>query len=100
MTWEASKVSLIPPFSLQQSPHWYNSLWHIILTGMWSGDTSAAEQQRITAGVHEAGEVLRAFNPDSGCYQNEVDVYQNNHIQDFWGQANYDRLSSIKKEVE
>lgn len=88
------------PLTILQNPAWYDTLWHVIYTGMWQGDTSVSKQQQIFQGVHDAAERLRELVPNSGVYQNEVDVYQSNHIEDFWGRENYDRLVSIKQKVE
>lgn len=50
--------------------------------------------------AHEAIEPLRQLAPDSGAYQNEADPFEPDPIQAFWGQDNYDRLLSIKSQVD
>merc|ERR1712130_1086517 len=50
--------------------------------------------------AHEVANILAGVPPNSGVYQNEADTFQDNHEQVFWGQENYDRLLSLKKEMD
>lgn len=71
-----------------------------MFTGTWDGNTPESSTRAIFKGVHDASERLRELVPDSGAYQNEADTYQSNHIDDFWGKSNYNRLLSIKRAIE
>ena len=43
---------------------------------------------------------LRVLTPNGGAYMNEGDTYEPDAPSSFWGLENYDRLLSIKKQVD
>ncbi|KAM3424085.1 hypothetical protein BST61_g11365 [Cercospora zeina] len=50
--------------------------------------------------AHEAIDPLRQITPNSGAYLNEADVFEDNYPATFWGEENYDRLLSIKRQID
>ena len=82
------------------TPAWRNSLWHVITGVTWSNDADTDTITKGFKGTNEAANILRQLAPDSGAYQNEADVFEPDPVASYWGQANYDRLSAIKKEVD
>lgn len=48
----------------------------------------------------KAGNILRDLAPDSGAYQNEGNVFEPDPVATFWGHENYDRLKTIKAEID
>lgn len=83
------------------NPVWYKSAWHVIPSADWAPNAPAATQQAVTQAVWESGQMLRAFAPDGGAYQNEVSPYETDYKVSFWGsQANYNRLLAAKQAVD
>jgi len=82
------------------TPVWYSSLWHVVYTVEWNTTTPVAGQRAVVQAVHNAANVLRAYAPDGAAYPNEADIYEPNHVQTFWGSANAERLTNIKKQVD
>ncbi|CAI6340549.1 unnamed protein product [Periconia digitata] len=92
-TTAANDTSSIPPV-------WRDSIWNVVANLPFSNQASADEIQRAFQGGHEAAEVLREAMPDSAAYSNEADLYETNYTTSFWGEKNYERLLSIKKEID
>lgn len=83
------------------SPVWYESAWHVIPSATWAPNAPASVQQATTQAVWESGNMLRAFAPDGGAYQNEVSPYETGYKQSLWGsEANYERLVKAKRQVD
>lgn len=82
------------------TPAWRNSTWHVIAVQSFANQAEPAIINTAFAATHEAGEKLRALAPDSGAYQNEAEVLEPDPVASFWGQANFDRLSAIKQEID
>ncbi|KZP23493.1 FAD-binding domain-containing protein [Athelia psychrophila] len=82
------------------TPVWYSSLWHVSYTVAWNTTTPLASQKSVVKAVHDAADVLRAYAPDGAAYANEADIYEPDHVQNFWGAANAARLAAIKKAVD
>ena len=82
------------------TPAWRNSLWHAALGISFSNDADKETIQTAFKGAHAAADVLRQLAPNSGAYQNEADTFEPDPAAAFWGQANYERLSAIKREVD
>lgn len=50
--------------------------------------------------AHTAINPLRDITPAGGAYQNEADIFEPDYTTSFWGSANYQRLLSIKNQVD
>jgi hypothetical protein len=44
--------------------------------------------------------VLRDAVGEPGAYQNEADIFEPDPVNSFWGQANYDKLMGMKKQLD
>lgn len=82
------------------TPAWRKSTWHAIAIEDFATQSDAVTIDKSFTAVNAAGDKLRALAPDSGAYQNEADVFEPDPAATFWGQANYDRLVSIKKSID
>ncbi|KAI9656054.1 MAG: hypothetical protein M1821_005115 [Bathelium mastoideum] len=82
------------------TPAWRDSLWHVISGLTFSNEADAATIQSAFKGANVAGNYLRQLAPNSGAYQNEADVFEPNPAASYWGEANYQRLSTIKAELD
>lgn len=82
------------------TPAWRDSTWHVAVGTLFSNEASASEINELFLAMHNAGNILRDLAPDSGAYQNEADVFEPDPIDTFWGQANYEKLAAIKKQVD
>jgi FAD/FMN-containing dehydrogenase len=82
------------------TPAWRESLWNIVANLPFSNQASVDEIQRAYQGAHEATELLRSVMPDSGAYSNEADLFETDYSTAFWGEENYERLLSIKTEID
>jgi len=82
------------------NPAWREVLMYGIFGSMWADGTPLAEVEAINKRVtYDWMERLRKVTPGSGGYLNEGDVMEPNFQQAFYG-TNYDRLLSIKKQVD
>lgn len=82
------------------TPAWRDSTWHVIGTTSFSTESNAADSAKAFQTIHDRFSGLRNLTPGSGAYQNEADVYEDDPIGAYWGQANYDKLMTIKKTVD
>lgn len=83
------------------TPAWRSSTWHVIMSTSWdSSKTSVDQVDAILRNVTAAMDPLRYLTPGSGAYMNEGDTFEPDHIQAFWGEENYERLQSIKQQVD
>ncbi|KAI9707028.1 MAG: hypothetical protein M1820_004616 [Bogoriella megaspora] len=83
-----------------ETPAWRNSLWHPLSGVLFSNEADTETTNRAFQGAHAISETLKELAPQSGAYQNEADVFQSDEVEAFWGTENYQKLSSIKKELD
>ncbi|KLJ08066.1 hypothetical protein EMPG_16486 [Blastomyces silverae] len=92
------------PGEASVTPAWRKAIWHVVMQKAWDVDgQNEHPPQFFVDRFREASAMvqpLRNITPDGGAYQNEADAYEPNHIESFWGRANYDRLLRIKKQVD
>lgn len=82
------------------NPAWREAVMFGIFGGAWDDGTPLAEVEAINKKItHDWMERLRQVTPGSGGYLNEGDVMEPDFQQAFYG-TNYDRLLSIKKQVD
>lgn len=92
------------PGAAAVTPAWRNSPWHVIHYRSFDtanplvGDLSGADS--AFARAHSAMQPLRQLSPGSGAYLNECDTFEPDYTMSFWGRDNYNRLLSIKKQVD
>lgn len=85
------------------TPAWYGengAAWHVVLGRGFSTEADAQTISSAFKTANAAAQVLRDIAPGSGAYQNEADVFEPEPIDTYWGQANYDRLLSLKKSID
>jgi hypothetical protein len=82
------------------TPAWREAVWYILSGNTFSNTASVSDIQDEFKSAHSAADVLRKLLPDSGACQNEADVFEPDPADTFWGLKNYDRLMSIKKEID
>jgi FAD/FMN-containing dehydrogenase len=82
------------------TPTWREAVWHVFINVAFANTASASDIQTAFHTAHNATEILRKLVPDSGAYQNETDVFETDPVATFWGEENYERLLSIKKEID
>lgn len=86
------------------TPAWRTSPWHVIHQRLWDPTDitvgGAGSYENVFKLVQDETAGLRALVPDGGSYQNEADINEPDAVNMFWGQANYQRLLDIKKEVD
>lgn len=82
------------------NPAWRDVLMYGIFGGGWADGTPVSEVEAINKRItYDWMERLRKVSPGSGGYLNEGDVMEPDFQQAFFG-TNYDRLLSIKKQVD
>lgn len=78
------------------NPAWRKSYVHNIVARGWAPGSSAAE---IAAVYKDIGDVkvgaMRDLTPDTGCYMNEADRFDEKYLQDFYGES-LDKLQAVK----
>jgi hypothetical protein len=86
------------------NPVWRDTIWHFFYTVIWDpADPSKINPEALTEAFTDmttAMDPMRALTPNGGAYGSEADVYEPNHIDSFWGRANYNRLLAIKKKLD
>lgn len=86
------------------TPAWRDSLWHVVMPALWDPSdptaSGAGSVSQAFTDVHVAVNPLRSLAPNSGAYQNEADLFETDAPKSFWGLDNYNRLLSIKKQVD
>ncbi|PWN31701.1 FAD-binding domain-containing protein [Meira miltonrushii] len=89
------------PTKTSVTPAWDTAVWHVIYfsitTGNQPGSSIPAAAYKT---AHDSAEILRQYLPDSGAYLNESDLFEDDPPTAFWGQANYQRLLTIKRQVD
>ncbi|KAH7113805.1 hypothetical protein B0J11DRAFT_445722 [Dendryphion nanum] len=78
------------------NPAWRDSMWEVIMGGIWTKNTALNDRIRIQNTISESISPFKALTPGGGCYMNEGDWTEEDWQQTFFG-SNYDRLLSIKK---
>lgn len=82
------------------TPAWRTATWHVIGGQAFANNADVATINNAFQVGHNVAKTLESVAPDSGAYQNEADVFQTDPTTTFWGSENYDRLLSIKKEID
>ena len=67
---------------------WRDTLWHVIVGQAFANNADIGTINNALASAHSAAKILEGVAPDSGAYQNRADVFQDDHIEAFWGQEN------------
>ncbi|CAM2726255.1 unnamed protein product [Rotaria socialis] len=96
---EIAKISI----NNSVNPAWRSSLLHMINAQTWDDGTTVNDQNMIASRLRVQVEILDtvAGGAQSSCYLNEADPNEPNWKQKFFGTlANYNRLASIKKELD
>lgn len=92
------------PGASSLTPAWRTALWHVVYQEFWNPADQAANEPSLVAAryrnVTRDMDKLRAITPNGGAYMNEGDTYEPDPINSYWGQENYNRLLSIKKELD
>ena len=81
------------------NPAWRDSLWHIVMVGIWTAETSVSVRRQVQNTVSAAIQPFKALTPGGGCYMNEGDWTEENWQHAFFG-SNYDKLLSIKRKYD
>ncbi|EPT05701.1 hypothetical protein FOMPIDRAFT_1045016 [Fomitopsis schrenkii] len=82
------------------TPAWYDSLWHLSVHGNWVWNSDADYIAGQYEAVSQHIQTFRDITPNSGAYFNEGDVYEPNHMDSYWGAANYKKLLSVKQNYD
>jgi hypothetical protein len=81
------------------NPAWRDSLWHVIMGGIWTAETPVSIRRQVQNTISAAIQPFKALTPGGGCYMNEGDWTEENWQQAFFG-SNYDGLLSVKKRYD
>jgi hypothetical protein len=82
------------------TPAWRNATWHVAVGENFANNANTTTIAKAFALANGAADILRVITPNSGAYQNEADVFEPDPIDSFWGQANYNKLKTIKKKID
>lgn len=82
------------------TPAWRTATWHVVLGSGFANDADASTIAKAFQTSHDATKILEGVAPNSGAYQNEADVFQDDHTTAFWGDANYERLLAMKQQLD
>lgn len=82
------------------NPIWRSSIWHAFLNSAFSNEAPASEIAAAFQRSHTAANFLRAITPNSGAYLNEADTFEPDPAGSFWGNSNYQRLTTLKKKFD
>ncbi|KAI5455599.1 hypothetical protein BGZ63DRAFT_458639 [Mariannaea sp. PMI_226] len=83
------------------NPAWRGAaMWAIAVINWEEGSSWDIISQRSQLLTHEWMQPWRDAAPNSGAYASEADVTEPNFKQSFYGTANYDRLLSIKDQID
>ncbi|CAF3002683.1 unnamed protein product, partial [Rotaria sp. Silwood2] len=97
------QVSNISNSNNSVNPGWRTALLHMVYSQGWLDTTSEADQKYLAQQVSNRAEILNRLSISSqgSCYANEADPYEMDWQIKFFGtQAIYDRLKSIKQNVD
>jgi hypothetical protein len=78
------------------NPAWRDSLWHVIMGGIWTRNTPPLVRQQIQNTISAAVQPFKALTPGGGCYVNEGDWMEENWKETFFG-SNYAKLEAVKR---
>lgn len=78
------------------NPAWRDSLWEVIMGGMWTSSTDPDLRTQIQNTISAAIQPFKALTPGGGCYLNEGDWMEDNWQQTFFGE-NYGKLLRVKE---
>ncbi|TVY32503.1 FAD-linked oxidoreductase, partial [Lachnellula subtilissima] len=81
-------------------PAWREAVWHMVMNVPFSNSASAADIKTAFEIATNTTDVLRNLIPDGGAYLNEADTFEKDPVGTFWGEAKYERLLAIKKELD
>lgn len=82
------------------TPAWKDTIWHVFINSAFSNEATSEQISAAFQRSHTAADYLRAITPGSGAYINEADIFEPDPAASFWGQANYQRLVSLKKRFD
>ncbi|MCO5589871.1 hypothetical protein L7F22_043840 [Adiantum nelumboides] len=90
------------PSTTSVTPAWNSAVWHLIFGQIAiSNKPGESLQTDISYGAaYNSRKALTQYIPNSGAYQNEADIFQDDPRQAFWGTENYNRLLSIKQQID
>jgi hypothetical protein len=78
------------------NPAWRNSLWEVIMGGIWTSSTPQQMRTQIQDRISASINPFKALTPGGGCYMNEGDYTEEDWQQTFFG-SNYAKLLQVKK---
>ncbi|KAF2746061.1 FAD-binding domain-containing protein [Sporormia fimetaria CBS 119925] len=78
------------------NPAWREAMWHVVLGGMWTSDTTPAHRLEVQNTISAAVQPLKEIIPESGAYVNEGDWREEDWKNVFFG-GNYKRLEEVKR---
>jgi hypothetical protein len=82
------------------TPAWRGATWHVALGQSFANDANINTIRESFAVASGAADILRLLTPTSGAYQNEADVFEPDPVDSFWGQANYNKLTTLKTQYD
>ncbi|KAK5118670.1 hypothetical protein LTR85_008135 [Meristemomyces frigidus] len=82
------------------TPAWRDATWHAFAQVTFANDASVATINGAFQTAHNVAKVLEGVAPNSGAYQNEADTFERNPTEAFWGAANYNRLLTLKQQMD
>jgi len=82
------------------TPAWRKAIWHAVVGVGIANNANVATITKAFQTAHNAANVLRKLEPNSGAYQSEADVFEPDPAGSYWGTDNYNRLTSLKKQMD
>lgn len=78
---------------------WRNSLWHIVMGGVWTQSTPPAARKVLQSAISASIEPFKKISPGGGSYLNEGDYLEEKWEETFFG-SNYQTLLNTKKKYD
>ena len=81
------------------NPAWRNSLWAVIMGGVWVQSTPLSSRKLVQSTISAAIDPFKRLTPGGGCYLNEGDWTEVDWQQTFFG-SNYEKLLEVKRRYD
>jgi len=82
------------------TPAWRKAMWHVVVAAGWPLNATMATQNATVQILSQFADLLRDTFPNSGAYWSESDFLEPAWSTAFWGDANYQRLLTVKATVD
>ncbi|KAI4160357.1 MAG: hypothetical protein LQ342_005768 [Letrouitia transgressa] len=84
------------------TPAWRTSTWHVITSAAWDpANENITYVQGAFGAVHRSINKIRELTErNGGAYLNEADTFEDGSATEFWGRLNYEKLKTIKQQVD